>query len=118
MDITAQLDLSMLTIGKIFEPPSPTYPSGRVLVVQRVTQPNANYQLPSGQYVSIYPRFIPRNPRTQRQQANRWRLSLAQTYLKNNPIPTEGRILEIMRERNLPPWHAKISYLLKESGLF
>jgi len=118
MNITEQLNVSILTTGKLFEPPSPSYPAGRVFVVQRADYMNANYTLPSGQTVSVYARFIPRNPRTQRQQYNRLRLSLAQTYLKNNPIPTEGRILDIMRERNLPPWHAKISYLLKESGLF
>ena len=118
MKINEQLALSILTTGKLHEPPSPEHPAGRTLVVQRSDNINANFTLPSGQLVSVYPWFIPRNPRTARQQYNRHRLSLAQTYLRENPIPTAGRILEIMKERNLPPWHAKISYLLRESGIF
>lgn len=118
MNIADILNANLRTVGKIWEPPTPSYPAGRYVVVQRVTYENANFVLPDGQPVSVYPWFIPNNPRTPRQQANRMRLKLASNYLRDVGIPTTPRIKQIMRDRQLPEWHAKMRYLLKESGLF
>lgn len=118
MNIADILSVNFRIIGKIWEPPNPSAPGGRYLICQRVTFENSNYVLRDGQPVSVYPWFIPRNPRTERQQKNRERLRLATIYLRETGTPTTPRIEQIMRERRLPEWHAKMRWLLTESGLF
>lgn len=90
MKINEQLALSILTTGKLHEPPSPEHPAGRTLVVQRSDNINANFTLPSGQLVSVYPWFIPRNPRTERQQYNRHRLSSRKRTCAKTPSPPQA----------------------------
>ena len=116
MDATDILNVSVLTTGKFYEPPSPAFPAGRFLVARRATLEYANYTLPSGQTLAVYLWFIPANPRTPRQQANRRRLNTAMQLLRDGYPTPAGRIAAIMQERRIPEWHAKMRWLLTESG--
>jgi hypothetical protein len=113
MDITQILAVSIQTTGTITEPPSPAFPAGRRLVVQRVTPGNANFALPGGQLVSVYPLFIPRNPRTPAQQQNRRDHAAAVALASTGAVPMNPQIARIMKSRNLPRWHATVSWLRK-----
>jgi hypothetical protein len=111
------INLSTATTGKISLPPSPAYPAGITIVVQRSIRMNANATLPSGQYVAIYERFFPYNPRTPTQQWNRNRITLANEYLRGNNYVDDQRVRDLMHKHRLSYWHASMKWLLKETNL-
>lgn len=116
MDAQAIIGLSLVTIGKFREGPTIAHPAGRVMVAQRTTEANANYISPSGQPLAVYPRFIPRNPRTPAQQENRRRFAAAARLVAAGLIGTPAPVILIMQRRNMSLWHAQMSYLLSPSN--